>query len=227
MTLRPRLSPTMDRFLGAQFFGPFIVCLSAFTIAYLLGDVFDRFNDLIHYGGFGLLGLEYFSLKIPLIVSQLLPVACLAGVLLGFALLNRSGEVLACQQLGISRLEMTIPVLMVALMISMFDFALSETVVPFATRQARYLYEVELKKRELKGVFDNQRIWVRVRNGFLSADRLRQGPSEQTLRGGITLYADWLRLRFARHRPRTNREMEWQGVGTERRHDLSAQQQRE
>jgi lipopolysaccharide export system permease protein len=185
MTLRPRLSPTMDRFLGAQFFGPFLVCLCAFTIAYLLGDVFDRFNDLIHYGGFGLLGLQYFSLKIPLIVSQLLPVACLAGVLLGFALLNRSGEVLACQQLGISRLEMTIPVLIVAILIALFDFALSETVVPFATRQARFLYEVELKKRELKGVFDNQRIWVRVLHGFLSADRY--DASDQTLRG-ITLY---------------------------------------
>ncbi|HEX4209224.1 MAG TPA: LptF/LptG family permease, partial [Candidatus Binataceae bacterium] len=83
------------------------------------------------------------------------------------------------------RLEMTIPVLMVALVISMFDFALSETVVPLSTRQARYLYEVELKKRELKGVFDTQRIWVRVRNGFLSADRY--DASDQTLRG-ITLY---------------------------------------
>jgi lipopolysaccharide export system permease protein len=185
MTLRPRLSPTIDRFLGAQFFGPFMVCLCVFTIAYLLGDVFDRFNDLIHYGGFGMLGLEYFTLKIPLIVSQLLPVACLAGVLLGFALLNRSGEVLACQQLGISRLEMTIPVLTVALLISIFNFALSETVVPFSTREARYLYEVELKKRELKGVFDNQRIWVRVRNGFLSADRY--DAHDKTLHG-ITLY---------------------------------------
>jgi lipopolysaccharide export system permease protein len=147
--------------------------------------MFDRFNDLIHYGGFGLLGLEYFALKIPLIVSQLLPVACLAGVLLGFALLNRSGEVLACQQLGISRLEMALPVLAVASMISIFNFTLSETVVPLATRQARYLYEVQLKKRELKGVFANQRIWVRVRNGFLSADRY-DAPT-RTLRG-VTLY---------------------------------------
>ena len=31
----------------------------------------------------GVLGLEYFALKIPLIVTQLLPFACLAGVLLG------------------------------------------------------------------------------------------------------------------------------------------------
>jgi lipopolysaccharide export system permease protein len=185
MSARARLSPTLDRFLGGQFFGPFLVCLGAFTIAYLVGDMFDRFNDLIRYGGFGVLGLEYFAFKIPLIVSQLLPVACLAGVLLGFALLNRSGEVLACQQLGISRLEMALPVLAVAAIIAIFNFALNETVVPLATRQARYLYEVQLKKRELKGVFANQRIWVRVRNGFLSADRY--DTPTQSLRG-VTVY---------------------------------------
>jgi lipopolysaccharide export system permease protein len=185
MSERPRLSPTMDRFLAGQFFGPFLVCLGAFTVAYLIGDVFDRFNDLIHYGGFGLLGAEYFLLKIPLIVAQLLPVACLAGVLLGFALLNRSGEVLACQQLGISRLEMAIPVLAAAIVISLFNFALSETVVPLSTRQARYLYEVELKKREIRGVFFAQRTWVRLRNGFLSADRY--DAAAQTLHG-VTMY---------------------------------------
>jgi lipopolysaccharide export system permease protein len=185
MSARPRLSPTMDRFIGGQFLGPFLVCLGGFTIAYLLGDMFDRFKDLIHYGGFGLLGLEYFVLKIPLIISQLLPVACLAGVLLGFALLNRSGEVLACQQLGISRLEMAAPVLVVAGIIALFNFVLNETIVPLATRQARYLYEVELKRREIKGVFANQRIWIRERNGFISADHY--DPRSETLRG-VTLY---------------------------------------
>jgi lipopolysaccharide export system permease protein len=185
MSERPRLSPTMDRFLAGQFFGPFLVCLGAFTVAYLIGDVFDRFNDLIHYGGFGLLGLEYFALKIPLIVSQLLPVACLAGVLLGFAILNRSGEVLACQQLGISRLEMAIPVLAVAIAISLFNFALSETIVPLSTRQSRYLYEVQLKKREIRGVFFAQRAWVRMRDGFLSANRY--DAAAQTMHG-VTMY---------------------------------------
>jgi lipopolysaccharide export system permease protein len=183
--LRRALSPTVNRFLAAQFFGPFMVSLAAFTIAYLLGDMFDRFSDLLRYGGFGLLGLEYFAFKLPLIISQILPVACLAGVLLGFAMLNRSGEVLACQQLGISRLEMTVPVLVVAALISLFDFTLSETVVPSATRAARYLYEVELKKRQLKGVFANQSIWVRVRDGFLSADHYN--PHTATL-SGVTLY---------------------------------------
>jgi len=185
MRIRPRLSPVIDRFIAGQFFGPFVVCLAAFTAAYLLGDMFDRFDDLIRYGGLGLLGLEYFALKLPLIVSQVLPVACLAGVLLGFALLNRSGEVLACQQLGISRLEMAMPVLLVAVVISGFDFLISETVVPAATRQAKYIYSVELKKRQLKAVFANRRIWVRVRDGFVSADRYDKDDAQLK---GITHY---------------------------------------
>src|SRR6516164_752925 len=206
MKLRRALSPTIDRFLAAQFFGPFLVALTAFTIAYLLGDMFDRFNDLIHYGGFGLLGLEYFAFKLPLIVSQLLPVASLAGVLLGFALLNRSGEVLACQQLGISRLEMTLPVLVMAALISLFDFALSETVVPTATRASRYLYEVELKKRQIKGVFANQSIWVRIRDGFLSADRY---DPHIVMLSGVTLYhiAPDYSLRAIMHAPNA----QWNG----------------
>ena len=192
MTIRPRLSPIIDRFLAGTFFGPFLVCLAGFTAAYLLGDIFDRFDVLVHHGGLGILGLEYFALKLPLIVTQLLPIACLAGVLLGFALLNRTGEVLACQQLGISRIEMMIPVLLVGALISVFQFGLSETVVPAAAREAKYLYEVELKGRELEGVFANRHIWMRVRNGFLSADsydrKKDRAKPEQAKLIGITLY---------------------------------------
>ena len=162
-----------------------MVCLAGFTAAYLLGDLFDRFDTLVHHGGLGALGLEYFALKIPLIVTQLLPIACLAGVLLGFALLNRTGEVLACQQLGVSRIEMMIPVLLVGVLISAFQFVLSETVVPAATREAKYLFEVELKGRQLEGVFANRHIWMRVREGFISADSYDRKKLELA---GITLY---------------------------------------
>ncbi|HYA35909.1 MAG TPA: LPS export ABC transporter permease LptG [Candidatus Binataceae bacterium] len=185
MKFRSHLSPTVDRFVAVNFLGPFAVCVTGFTAAYLLGDIFDRFDDLLHYGGLGILGLEYFLLKLPLIVSQLLPVACLAGALLGFALLNRTGEVLACQQLGISRLEMAAPVLFLAVAISVFNFALSETVVPLATRQAKYLYRVKMKKREIQGVFANRHLWLRVRGGFMSADGYDRAT--ETL-SGIALY---------------------------------------
>jgi len=169
MKTRPRLSPTVDRFIAGQFFRPFSFSLAAFTGIYLLVDIFDRFDDLMRYGGFNRLGLEYFLLKLPLIMSQLLPVACLAGALLGFALLNRTGEILALQGLGISRLELAAPVIVVGVLISVFDFLLTETVVPLATRQATQLYSVEIKKRHPLGVFAAG-IWIRMRDGFLSVD---------------------------------------------------------
>src|SRR5262249_17570445 len=78
---------------------------------------------------------------------------------------------LAFQGLGISRLEMAAPVLVVALLISLFDFGFSETVVPITTRQARHIYTVQIKKGVEKGVFAFRRLWLRSRDGFLSVDR--------------------------------------------------------
>ena len=73
---------------------------------------------------------------------------------------------------------MAVPVLLVAVLISGFDFLISETVVPAATREAKYIYSVELKKRSLKAIFANRRIWVRVRDGFVSVDSLDKKHSQ-------------------------------------------------
>jgi lipopolysaccharide export system permease protein len=69
--------------------------------------------------------------------------------------------------------------------ISAFNFIFNETVVPVATREARYLYTVELKKRKLAGIFANETIWVRLRDGFLSADAYDSAHNQLK---GVTLY---------------------------------------
>jgi LPS export ABC transporter permease LptG len=80
---------------------------------------------------------------------------------------------------------MAAPILLVAILVSLANFALSETVVPYTTRQARYLYEVELKRRELRSIFANQHIWVRVSDGFLSAESY---DHRHHMLHGVTLY---------------------------------------
>jgi len=96
-----------------------------------------------------LLGVKYLALRVPFMVSQLLPVALLAGVIFGFSLLNRTEEVVALQALGISRARLTVPVLMLAMMVTLFDFGLSEGIVPTANRRAYSLLMMELKRRPL------------------------------------------------------------------------------
>lgn len=174
---------TLGRFLCLEFLRPFAVCLAAFTITYVFGDALDHMKTLVNYGGLGILGIKYLLFKLPLMVSQVLPASSLAGVLLCFALLSRKGELLACQQLGMSRLQIAVPFLLIGGLISLFDFVLSEAIVPAATRRSSYLYRVEIKKRTLEGVFAGRSLWVRVPEGFLFAESY--GSNRQELRGVI------------------------------------------
>jgi lipopolysaccharide export system permease protein len=76
-------------------------------------------------------------------------------------------------------------VLLLASLISLADFAISETMVPIATREAKHLYQVQLQRRKIYGIFFNRRIWVRVPDGFMSADDY---DGHEKMLHGITLY---------------------------------------
>jgi lipopolysaccharide export system permease protein len=185
MNRRFRFSLTVARFLLVRFSEPFFLTLVGFAGIYLLADFFDRFNDLMRHNGFGWLAVEYFALKLPLITAQMMPVACLAAGLLSFSMLNRTGEVLAFQTLGISRLAMVAPLIVLGAVISLADFGLAETIVPQALRRANYVYMVQIKKWHLIGLFANRKLWIRTLRGFMSADHYDQ--SSKVLEG-ITLY---------------------------------------
>ena len=162
----PRLPPTASWLVVRIFFETFIAALGTFLTVDLLASFIDKFDDLMSYGLFRTAGLEYLLLKLPLMTSQLLPVAALAGVLLGMAMLNRSGELLALQGLGISRWEIAFPLLMIAGLLSMANFGLNETIVPAATRRSKYLLDGVIHNDP----YFNQSIiqnWVRTRDSFI------------------------------------------------------------
>ena len=98
--------------------------------------------------------------------AQLMPVACLAGVLLGLGMLNRNGELLALQGLGISRVGIALPLLLTAALISMAAFALNETIVPAATRRSKYLLDAVIRKQP--GFVYTAENWLRTRDSFVA-----------------------------------------------------------
>ncbi len=176
-------APTLNGFLTKQFLGPLLGCLVAFVGIHVLANAIDRFDDVVVKGGS--LGFQYLLMQIPIGISELLPPTCLVAVLLTFGLLNRSGEVLAFQGLGIGRAQVAMPLLAVAVLVTLFDFGFSETVVPYASQRARHLLSVEIRKEAPIGAFVNRGIWIRQRDGFISADLF--DTKTNTLRG-ITLY---------------------------------------
>jgi lipopolysaccharide export system permease protein len=163
---RGRHLPPTAAWLVVRMFGEtFLAALITFLVLDLLASFIDKFEDLVSYGLLRPAGIEYLVLKLPLMTAQLIPVACLAGVLLGLAMLNRSGELLALQGLGISRWSIALPLLLTSALLSVAAFGLNETIVPAATRRSKYL---------LDGVIHHQpqftyraQNWLRTRDCFI------------------------------------------------------------
>lgn len=170
------VTPTVAWYLAKRILGPFLLALAAFTLIQLIGEGSDRFPGWLRTGVV-LLGVKYLALRVPFMASQLLPVSLLAGVIFGFSLLNRTEEVVALQALGISRARLTVPVLVLATMVTILDFGLTEGIVPTANRRAEHLLMTELK-RQPPSPQDRGETWVRTQEGFLVAERYDRNRRE-------------------------------------------------
>jgi len=167
---------TVFWYLTKRILGPFLLALAAFTLVSLIGEGSDRFATWLRTG-VALLGLNYLALRLPFMVSQLLPVSLLAGVMFGFAMLNRAEEVVALQALGISRARLAIPVFVLAVVVAICDFGLSEGIVPAANRRAYRLLMTEIK-HQAPSAQETGETWVRTRQGFLVAEHYDRNRRE-------------------------------------------------
>jgi lipopolysaccharide export system permease protein len=147
---------------------PFMLVMAAFTLVHLLADAADQFNNITANDA-ALAGVEYLVLRIPFIVTKLMPVSLLAGVMFGFAMMNRSREVVAMQALGISRLQIAFPLVLIAAAATIFDFAVSETIVPATNRRAELVLTKRIGARRHEPSTGNE-TWVRTRNAFIVAE---------------------------------------------------------
>jgi lipopolysaccharide export system permease protein len=161
---------------------PFMLVLAAFTMVHLLADAADQFSDITANSA-ALAGIEYLVLRIPYAMTKLLPVSLLAGVMFGFALLNRNGEVVAMQALGISRVQIALPLILIAVVATGFDFVISENVVPITNRRAKEVLVTRIQRGQGEASSMGE-TWVRTRNAFVVAedyDRVRKEMSDVTI----------------------------------------------
>jgi len=176
------VAPTTFSLLLGGMIEPFLLVLAAFTLVHLLADAADRFGIMSANSAISS-GIEYLLLRIPNNLTRLLPVSLLAGVMFGFANMNRTGEIVAMQASGVSRVQLAAPLILLATVVTGLDFFISEVVVPVTNARA----EVVLVKRVKKQRFESSRreAWIRTRDGFIFAGYYN--PSRKELRD-ITIF---------------------------------------
>lgn len=174
-----------SRYLIREFFGMLLPIVLAFVILYLLVDFFDRLDVLLKNHATPTSALRYFAFKIPLIVTQIMPPAVLAAVLLSLGMLSRRSEIIALRASGVSLLRTAAPLCSVAALISLAMLVWNETVVPYCTREYQYVNNVEIRKRPQRGILSEREIWYHGATGFYNIEHI--DARRQTL-FGLTIY---------------------------------------
>jgi len=177
--------PLLGQYLQREFLRTFGIALLLFVLIFLLADFFDRFDTVLRHDPSLLAILQTFALKLPIVVTQVAPVAALAASVIALGLLARHHEIVALKACGISRWQMIIPLVIVGILISVASLTWNEFAVPAAARRWHTVWNRDIKGRKSSSVFAGREIWYRGAGGLYNFQRVRLGRRSLL---GVTIY---------------------------------------
>jgi lipopolysaccharide export system permease protein len=139
----------LSRYLIRQNLYLMAICLTVGTSLYLLSDIFDRLDDFIRAELGAQTILFYFIVKIPLIVSQLMPAVFLLAMVVQLGVLSRSREMLALRAGGVSFAWFIRFFIVYALIWSAGQLVFSQFLGVFGEQEANRIWKEDVRKKQL------------------------------------------------------------------------------
>ncbi len=174
----------IHRYITRLFFKYFAIVLGVVIIIYLSIDFFARIDKFIRAEISPLSIAAFFLYKIPLIVSQITPVAVLLGVLAAFGLMAKNNEILALKSGGVSSYYLLLPVAVIGIALSILLFIFSEVVVPISVVKANQIEALTSGTKMMTSREKN--IWIRGNQSITHIEYYN--PSDQTISGVSIAY---------------------------------------
>jgi lipopolysaccharide export system permease protein len=144
----------LDRYLLREFVTLLLLSLLSFVVIFAVVDLFEKIQDFLDgHASAWTIGRYYFY-KIPYVVVTVLPVALLMATFLSLGQMSKFNELTAIVTAGVSTGRVVLPLFGVALVAVLVSFALSEAVVPDATRKRDAIFEREVQRRPAPGQGD-------------------------------------------------------------------------
>lgn len=155
----------INRYLLTTFIRITMLALGVFVGIYLLVDFFEKVDDFLEYKAPISLYLYYFSSKLPLIISQVLPLTILMGVFMTLGGFSKSNELTAMRAGGISLFNIITPLILAATLMTGIHFTLNEYIVPAGIRNATYILHTEVKGKAA-ALTKRDNLWFRDQNAL-------------------------------------------------------------
>ncbi|MDD5509175.1 MAG: LptF/LptG family permease, partial [Bacteroidales bacterium] len=175
----------IHRYLIHEYLGNLLFITLCLASLFLIIDFFEKFRMFLsNHASIGQM-MSYFFYRLPMIVSQMLPAAILLASLLTCGSLSRHNEITAMKANGISLYLIALPIMAIAVLISMLIFFLSEWVTPYTNDRAENIRLIEVQKRRSLGSFKQDQIWYRGQKGIYN---FRLYEAQTNTLHGITIH---------------------------------------
>lgn len=174
----------IDRYLLGLFWGGFIASLLIFVTLFVATDAMTtimRYKEISS----GTV-IQYYLFFAPEIIYKMLPVACVVGMVMTIASLNRGSELVALFAAGMSLFRISRIVFISIMIISIFSYYMSDQLMPLFNKKKSYIYYNDIEKNPSKfQTIKTGRIWYRSKNTIYNIKTLNaDGDRAQ----GLTLY---------------------------------------
>ena len=143
----------IDRYLLRTLLTPLVYCLLAFTMLYLIVDLFGHLSDFLDGGTPLLQVLRFYALIVPPGMIYIAPISLLLAVLYSLSSLTRNNELTAMRAGGVSLYRLILPFLAVGAAASLAVSLVHETMAPWAAYHSRQFILAQRAE-------DAQRIYV-------------------------------------------------------------------
>lgn len=159
----------IQRYILRQFIRNLAFCSLAFISLFLVFDFLDRIDNILPENPSLAMVFQYFIFKVPLIFTQTLPIAVLLAVIFTVGLLSKNSEFTAMRAAGLTILHITKPLYLVGFLLSLGSIIINETLVPYATRRVREIYNLDIRQKHQSGDYNQSEFWWRSGRSFYSA----------------------------------------------------------
>ncbi len=152
----------LQRYVARRYTQLLLLSFALLLIGYLLVDVLERLQWFARYHADTLKALRFYSVRIPLLASQVIPMSLLLATALTVSLLSAYRELLGMRACGVPVVRALRPILLIAGVIAPGYFLLNEIVVPRTNTLADRLKETEIKNRAPQPGPLHMMIWYRA-----------------------------------------------------------------
>jgi len=149
----------LDRYMIKTFLTMFALVFLIVYAVFSLVSFIDINNDIQKNNVDQAILIDYFQFVAPETIRWVIPISTLMGTMICFALLSKNSEVIAFKSSGVSIYRISIPVIVMALLISVFSFYNNDFLIPATAPRLAEIKGI-IRARPVQTTHDPRNRWV-------------------------------------------------------------------